>query len=57
MLLVSHDAAQIRRLADHVTWVDGGVKRTGAPADVLAAGALALAQASDAEAAALSWRL
>jgi zinc transport system ATP-binding protein len=50
VLLVSHDAAQIRRLADHVTWIDGGVKRTGAPADVLAHGALALVQ-RDAQAA------
>jgi ABC-type Mn2+/Zn2+ transport system ATPase subunit len=35
VLMVSHDAAQVRRLADAVTWIDRTVKRAGTPAEVL----------------------
>lgn len=35
ILLVTHDAAQVRRLADAVTWIDRTVRRSGAPADIL----------------------
>ena len=36
VLMVSHDLAQVRRLADHVTLLDRGVHRSGPPAAVLA---------------------
>jgi zinc transport system ATP-binding protein len=36
VLMVSHDLAQVRRLADHVTLIDRAVRRTGTPATVLA---------------------
>jgi zinc transport system ATP-binding protein len=39
VLMVSHDVAQVRRLADTVTWLDRTVRRVGAPADVLGAAA------------------
>ncbi|MFT3764661.1 MAG: ATP-binding cassette domain-containing protein [Minicystis sp.] len=35
VLMVSHDVAQVRRLADTVTWIDGTVRRAGTPAEVL----------------------
>lgn len=35
VLMVSHDAAQVRRLADTVTWLDRTVRRAGTPAEVL----------------------
>lgn len=37
VLMVSHDLAQARRLADAVTWIDGGVRHDGTPEAVLAA--------------------
>ena len=37
-LVVSHDLAQVRRLADQVTLLDGTVRRSGAAARVLADG-------------------
>ena len=36
VLMVSHDLAQARRLADHVTLLDREVRRSGPPAHVLA---------------------
>ncbi len=36
VLMVSHDPDQARRLADAVTWIDGGVRRDGPPEAVLA---------------------
>lgn len=36
VLMVSHDLAQVRRIADRVTLLDGAVRRSGPPADVLA---------------------
>jgi zinc transport system ATP-binding protein len=38
VLMVSHDLAQVRRLADSVTLIDREVHRTGTPAAVLAKG-------------------
>jgi zinc transport system ATP-binding protein len=35
VLMVSHDIAQVRRLADAVTWIDRTVRRAGPPAEVL----------------------
>jgi zinc transport system ATP-binding protein len=35
VLMVSHDLAQVRRLADAVTWIDRTLRRAGTPADVL----------------------
>jgi zinc transport system ATP-binding protein len=37
VLMVSHDHDQARRLADHVTEIDGGVLKSGPPAAVLGA--------------------
>jgi len=48
VLMVSHDLAQVRRLADHVTLIDRRVRRTGTPATVLT-GDLAASFASDVE--------
>jgi len=36
VLMVSHDLAQVRRLADRVTLIDKEVRRTGPPAKILA---------------------
>jgi zinc transport system ATP-binding protein len=36
VLMVSHDLAQVRRLADHVTLIDRRIRRTGPPSAVLA---------------------
>ena len=36
VLMVSHDLPQVRRGADHVTLLDGVVRRSGPPAVVLA---------------------
>jgi zinc transport system ATP-binding protein len=36
VLMVSHDLGQVRRIADRVTLLDKTVRRTGAPADVVA---------------------
>ena len=36
VLMVSHDLGQVRRIADRVTLIDKTVRRTGAPAGVLA---------------------
>ena len=38
VLMVSHDLAQVRRLADRVTLLDTVVRRSGAPGNVLADG-------------------
>ena len=38
VLLVSHDVAQVRRLADAVTWIDRVVRKTGTPAEILGDG-------------------
>jgi len=38
VLMVSHDASQVRRLADAVTWIDRTVRRAGTPAEVLGDG-------------------
>lgn len=35
VLMVSHDLAQVRRLADQVTLIDRGVARSGAPARII----------------------
>lgn len=35
VLMVSHDLAQVRRVADDVTYLDGSVRRTGASAEIL----------------------
>lgn len=35
VIMVSHDHEQARRLGDVVTWIDGEVRRQGAPGDVL----------------------
>ncbi|MFN7973388.1 MAG: metal ABC transporter ATP-binding protein [Acidobacteriota bacterium] len=35
MLMVSHDLGQVRRIGDHVTLLERGVKREGSPAEVL----------------------
>jgi zinc transport system ATP-binding protein len=48
VLMVSHDLAQVRRVADQVTLLDCQVRRTGTPAAVLA-GDLARSFAPDAE--------
>jgi len=37
VLMVSHDLAQVRRLADEVTLIDRGVRATGSPTQVLGA--------------------
>lgn len=37
VLMVSHDPAQVRRIADAVTWIDRRVRGAGAPAAVLEA--------------------
>ncbi|MCC6994020.1 MAG: metal ABC transporter ATP-binding protein [Deltaproteobacteria bacterium] len=37
VLMVSHDLAEVRRVADQVTWLDRSVRMTGAPDAVLAA--------------------
>ena len=37
VLMVSHDLAEVRRVADQVTWLDRSVRMTGAPEAVLAA--------------------
>lgn len=34
-LLVSHDRDHVRRVADRVTWLNGSVRKTGTPAEVL----------------------
>ena len=36
VLMVSHDLAQVRRIADRVTLIDRVISRTGVPGDVLA---------------------
>jgi len=36
VLMVSHDLGQVRRIADRVTLIERTVRRTGAPAEVLA---------------------
>jgi len=36
VLMVSHDLAQVRRIADHVTLIDRHVHRSGPPAQILA---------------------
>jgi zinc transport system ATP-binding protein len=41
VLMVSHDMAQVRRLADRVTLLDRSVRRTGSADEVLADGAAA----------------
>jgi zinc transport system ATP-binding protein len=38
VLMVSHDLAQVRRVADQVTLLDGTVRRSGTAAEVLAGG-------------------
>jgi zinc transport system ATP-binding protein len=38
VLMVSHDVAQVRRLADEVTWLDRTVRRRGTAAEVLGDG-------------------
>jgi zinc transport system ATP-binding protein len=35
VIMVSHDLAQVRRLADRVTWLDRSVRAAGSPAEVL----------------------
>lgn len=37
ILMVSHDVAQVRRLADTVIWIDRTVRREGTPAELLGA--------------------
>jgi zinc transport system ATP-binding protein len=39
VLMVSHDVAQVRRIADHVTWLDRTVQRRGTVDEVLGDGA------------------
>jgi zinc transport system ATP-binding protein len=38
VLMVSHDAGQVRRVADRVTWLDRTVRREGTAAEVLGEG-------------------
>jgi len=40
VLMVSHDLAQVRRVADDVTYLDGSVRRTGSSAGILVDAAL-----------------
>ena len=35
VLIVSHEIAQVRRVADRVSWIDGRVRATGTPSEVL----------------------